>query len=256
MKKDFDRKVYLREEAESPFRKIRFFAYFGLGAGALISLAVSSARVAAGLAGINADLLQESATNVGVDITGLVVLGLAYVKDKEAQESRIARATKGAALAKLMVKLNKAVQPGNVEEGVFTTELSSLRRGRGMDKRIVICVAAQEKLDELMEKSIALENSLSESDLLIVPVLPSGASPVKDEIPLCVGLPVGRGWNEVVQDEMAQARQQNIDTDSEVIGIILKKNGRVGQRTKGVFLDRLVGDVSSRKELGMDTANI
>jgi len=93
-KPEYSRELYLREEAESPFRKVRFFFYISLAGGALTSLAVSTARVAAALAGINTDLLQESATNVAVDLLGLGLIAFLFNRDLQAQDSRLKRASK------------------------------------------------------------------------------------------------------------------------------------------------------------------
>ena len=97
------------------------------------------------------------------------------------------------------------------------------------------------------------------SDLLVVPlVLPSATAPeITDTIPPCVALPVGNtAWKTVLQDEAQEALQQNVDIEQEGFCVILKKNGRVGQRTKGIFLERMVGEVAERRELGMDVTNI
>jgi hypothetical protein len=101
-KPEYSRELLLREEAESPFRKVRFFFYTSLAVGAATSLAVSVARIAAGVAGINADLLQESVTNAGVDLGGLAVLAFLYQRDMKAQDSRLKQASKGSELAKLV----------------------------------------------------------------------------------------------------------------------------------------------------------
>ena len=71
---DYSRNVRLREEAESPFRRVRFFVYALLGAGALVSLLLSLARIAAASSGINPDFLSESVANAGIDLVGLVLL--------------------------------------------------------------------------------------------------------------------------------------------------------------------------------------
>ena len=104
---EYTRDVRLREEAESPFRRVRFFLYFSLGGGALTSLFLSLARIAAASSGINPDLLQESVFNAGVDVAGLVVLAVLFQRDLAQQESRLKRATKGASLAKLAIRVNK-----------------------------------------------------------------------------------------------------------------------------------------------------
>jgi hypothetical protein len=257
---EYSRDVRLREEAESPFRKVRFFFYASLAGGAATSLAVSLARIAAASAGVNADLMQESLTNAAVDIGGLVVLGFLYKRDVDAQESRLKRATKGAELAKLIIRGSKSVlgEAGDSDSsGAVTTTLSALRRGRGIEKRVVIATAGKEKLQEIVQDAAALNDSLVMNDLVIVPVVyPQGTAPVLDDVPECVALPLGNSWKTIVDDETAEARKQGVNVENDGISIVLKKNGRVGQRTRGVFLGRMVGEVVERRESGMDVSNI
>ena len=132
-----------------------------------------------------------------------------------------------------------------------------------MDKRVVICAAGPSKIADTLDQAQQLASSLTESDLLIVPiVMPDGVAPSEAEaaavenLPDCVALPVGRGWKEMVNDEAAEAVKQGIDLTSEGICVILKKNGRVGQRTRGIFLDKMVGEVTERRDMGMDIKNI
>jgi Low psii accumulation1 / Rep27 len=268
-KKQYSRDLYLREEAESPFRKVRFFVYTVLAGGALTSLAVSGARVAAGLSGINTDLLSEALTNV--DVVGLGVLAVLFQRDLDAQESRLKRASKGAELAKLQVRASKRLiaesdlvetrKPAGAADGrteTFTVNLSSLRRGRGIEKRVVIAVGGSERVARALDEASRLREQLEVSDLLVVPVvLPSAIAPeVTQSLPDCVALPVGASWLAVVQDEAEEARKQGVDVTEDGFCVILKKNGRVGQRTKGIFLAQMVGEVESRKAKGFDVANI
>jgi hypothetical protein len=90
----------LREEAESPFRKIRYFFYLNIAGGATTSLFISIARIAAGLSGVNVDLMDESIRNAIIDLVGLVGVYYFWKQDTTAEESRLKRATKGAELAK------------------------------------------------------------------------------------------------------------------------------------------------------------
>ena len=257
---EYSQDIRLREEAESPFRKVRFFFYASLGAGALQSLLVSSARIAAALSGINADLLDESLTNAAVDLTGIVVLAFLAKQDLEAQESKLKRAKKGGDLARLLIRASKKLADEDAfdDAGYVTTNLSSLRRGRGMEQRVVIAAAGKEKVAEIIAEAKRLQEKLIANDLLIVPVvLPQGVAPeVIGDLPECVALPVGLNWKTVVDDETAEARKQGVNVESDGIAIILKKNGRVGQRTKGVFLGQMVGDVEDRKAFGLDVKNI
>jgi hypothetical protein len=60
----------------------------------------------------------------------------------------------------------------------------------------------------------------------------------------------------MMDEEAAEAISQGVDIEEEGFCVILKKNGRVGQRTRGIFLDNLVGNVVARKEAGMDVKNV
>ena len=268
---DYSRELLLREEAESPFRKVRFFFYASLGAGAMVSLLVSVTRVAAALSGINTDLLQESAINVGVDAVGLVVLAFLWRNDVQAQESRLKRASKGAELAKLKVRGSKSMMEGYISADdssdssdttaneTFTTSLASLRRGRGIEKRVIIAAGGKKKIAAVLDNVRKLEDALVLNDLLVVPVeLPRISAPEVplDDLPPCVALPVGQSWNVVVGDEVEQAVDQGLNVEEDGFCVILKKNGKVGQRTKGVFLENMVNEVTMRRDAGMDVKNI
>ena len=276
----YSREVILREEAESPFRKVRFFFYYSLGGGALTSLFVSVTRILAALNGINVELLDESLINAAVDLLGIIVLGFAFRQDLQAQESRYKRATKGAELAKLTVRGNKSMilnadvsmdeemssvmDSSSSKSNTFQTTLAGLRRGRGIEKRVIIAAAGIDKIKEVVQETNRIKDELFLNDLLVVPVVMPGAvapdiaSLLGDEesLPDCMALPVGNNWKAVMQDEQIEADKQGIDVIKEGICVIVKKNGRVGQRTKGIFLANMVGDVEARKSSGMDVSNI
>jgi Low psii accumulation1 / Rep27 len=270
----YSRDVQLRVEAESPFRKVRFFVYASLGAAAATSFLISSTRVLAGLNGINADLMDESLFNVGVDVAGIVVLALLWQRDTMAQNSRLKRAAKGAELAKLKVRVSKSMMM-NDDAGIvptndarFTTSLATLRRGRGMEKRVVIAVGSSDRIQTVMNEATDLQDTLTYNDLLIVPIVlspPDGTiTPIMnvdvDTLPECIALPVSGSsagsWKVVIDDELEEATKQGIDAYKEGFCVILKKNGRVGQRTRGIYLPNMVGEVTQRREAGMDTVNI
>ena len=275
---EYSRDIILREEAESPFRKIRFFAYASLGAAAATSFLISSTRVIAGLNGINTDLLEESLYNCGVDLVGMIVLSFAWQQDVIAQNSRFKRAAKGAELAKLNVKVSKSIlNDSDINEteltersaSRFTTSLASLRRGRGMEKRVVIAVGNTDRIQSTIREAMEINDALRESDLLIVPVViepPNGTiQPLPtaldvNTLPDCIALPAtgaaSGSWKIVITDEMEEAMKQDINVYEDGFCVILKKNGRVGQRTRGIFLSNMVGDVTQRREAGMDVMNI
>jgi len=260
---EFSREVRLRAEAESPFVKVRYFFYINAAGGAFTSLAISVARIAAALAGVNTDLMEESLRNAAVDIAGLVVVAFLWRRDAAAEQSRLKRATKGAELAKLTVRASKSLL-GDVESGTFTTPLSSLRSGRGIEKRVVIAAAAADKIADVLQEAKKLQEEITLNDLIVVPVvMPRGVAPEtgggneSDLIP-CIALPVavGTSWKDYIEEEAAEAVKQGVNVEKDGFCIVLKKNGKVGQRTKGIFLGNLIGNVIARREAGMDVTNI
>jgi len=270
---EYSVEIRLREEAESPFRKVRFLGFGALLVGALTSLAVSTARIAAALAGVNTDLMEESVTNAVIDTAGVIVLGFLLKRDGDAQESRLKRAAKGAEFAKLAVRGSSSLlegaaagtSSGSVSAGKSTTSvaLSALRRGRGVDKRVVIAAGGKDKISDVLKEAKALgDDALSVNDLVIVPVvLPQCTAPLGlDDVTLIeqenVLLPAGGNWRSIIADEAEDAKKQGVDVEKEGFCIVLKKNGRVGQRTRGIFLDRMCGEVTERREAGMDVKNI
>ncbi|KAL3907800.1 MAG: hypothetical protein SGILL_008725, partial [Bacillariaceae sp.] len=275
----FSRKVRLREEAESPFRKVRYFLYLNLAGGAITSLFISITRIAAALSGVNTDLMDESVRNAIVDTVGLAAVAYFWKQDQISEESRLKRATKGAELAKLNVRaskallLNGAVSSDELQQKVgsglgsstFTTTLSSFRRERGIEKRVVVAAAGKDKIEQVMQQAQQLQNDLQENDLVVVPiVMPNGVAPILNDdimstLPTNVALPVtvsNNFWKTMVDEEAAEAVSQGVNIEEEGFCIIVKKNGRIGQRTRGIFLDNLVGNVVARKEAGMDVKNI
>jgi hypothetical protein len=255
---EYSRDILLREEVESPFRKVRFFVYATSAAGCITSLVVSLARILAALSGVNTDLLNQSLENVAVDSAVLALIALAWKRDTEAQQSKLQRAAKGAELARLTIRAYNGDE-SNSKNSIMP--LSSLRQGRGIEKRVAICAASSEKLSSVLQASIPMGQSLTENDWVIVPVVvPQGTAPLGLDKELLeqkwLALPCGGNWKAVLDDEVAQASSQGIDIDTDGFTIVMKKNGKVGQRTKGINLKRLCGEVMDRKELGLDVTNI
>ncbi|KAG7336832.1 DUF3493 domain containing protein [Nitzschia inconspicua] len=263
----FSREVRLREEAESPFRKVRYFFYLNIAGGATTSLLISIARIAAALTGVNTDLMDESLRNAAIDVVGLAAVAYFWRQDQVAEESRLKRATKGAEMAKLNVRASKTLMTGDQDDATstFTTTLASFRRQRGIEKRVVIAAAGEEKIRQVLKEAQELQPGLADNDLVVVPVvMPRGVAPLVDDtvitqpLPANVALPVtvGNNWKQFIDEEATEATSQGVNIEEEGFCIVLKKNGRVGQRTRGIFLNNLVGNVMARKEAGMDVKNI
>ena len=277
---DFSTEVRLRVEADSPFLKVRQAGLSVLLAGASISLILSLTRIAAALSGINTELLQESATNAAIDMLGIAGLGLLLKRDNDAQLSKLKRVSRGAELAALAVRLpdtsgNSAATEERSEQATTSASstkasvvpLSSLRSGRGIEKRVVIAVAGSYRMKVILEDALRLEESLFANDLLLVPVVTPGfQAPSLADLPAdmdvsltdvrSVALPVGQDWRLVLEDETADATEQGVDVEGEGFCVVLKKNGRIGTRTKGIALARMVGEVVDRRDAGLDVRNI
>jgi hypothetical protein len=108
-----------------------------------------------------------------------------------------------------------------------------------------------------------LQSDLADNDLVIVPVVfPRGTAPIIDSTGtpptnnVAFPVTVGNNWKSLIDDEAKEALSQGVNIEEEGFCIIIKKNGRVGQRTKGINLDKMVGNVIARKEAGMDIKNI
>ncbi len=172
------------------------------------------------------------------------------------------RASKGGALARLPVRGKASFFNDENNKNKLLTN-SSFRAGRGIDKRVVILVAGEQKISQLVStlKSKSMQESLIQSDLFVIPVvIPDCTVPLDVDEELlsedCIGLPVQRAWKEFVEDEVGEAIKQGVDVENAGLALILKKNGRVGQRTSGFNLSRMVGEVKSREESGLDVTNI
>ena len=71
-----------------------------------------------------------------------------------------------------------------------------------------------------------------------------------------IALPLGQDWRLVLEDETADATEQGVDVEGEGFCLVLKKNGRIGTRTKGIALARMVGEVVDQRDAGLDVRNI
>ncbi|CAN0176839.1 unnamed protein product, partial [Hapterophycus canaliculatus] len=162
------------------------------------------------------------------------------------------------------------------KEDQSTVTLSALRRDRGRDKRVAVLVGGAEAVQSSLESALPYGSALETSDILIVPLVlearpgmsGSGAdrfraSGRENDLESAVGsahvaLPVALNrWQEYIDSEVETALSQGIDPVQEGFSLVLKKNGRIGARSKGCPpWGTLVGDVERRKEAGMDTSNI
>jgi len=243
----------LVEEIETPYRNFRYFLYAALGSGALVSFVINLPRLAANLSGINAESTNDTVLNLVINALAIALLYFFYDRDRQAQLKRLERIKIGGSIAALRVRFQ-----GSGER----VKLADLRRGRGRARRVVLVAASAAGLREAVAAAAPLSAKLVECDLLVVPVtLPLGgpaadldaAATALDHI----ALPAEGEWKSVIGAECERAVEQGLDPESQGFTIIIKKNGRIGQRIKGLpNYTRLIGDVEERKAKGMDVDNI
>ncbi|CAM9899515.1 unnamed protein product, partial [Phaeothamnion confervicola] len=260
-----------REEAEAPFRKVRLFFFTAFVGSATVGLGIAALRLLALSQGIDQGQSQgELLSNIGIDMTAIAVNLFLIKNDLAAQDSRLKRMETGAALAALKVRLQ-------LENDDATVPLSSLRRARGREKRVAIVVAGEEALAASLASAAPFSEDLARSDIVIVPLVVRAAADGKvrtrfrlvattgaeSDLAEAVGqahvaLPVILNqWQSWVDAEVTTAVSQGIDPVQDGFALILKKNGRVGTRSKGCPpWNVLCGDVENRRKAGMDVTNI
>jgi len=252
---DFTVKQRLREEVESPFRKVRL-AFFGFSsASASIALYFSAlTALKAKLGGFQeVPPLDEALVQVAINAGGAIGFGLLAAREVKVGQANLERIQKGGRLARLVVEPAAAGGSGK-------RTLKDYRRG----SRVVIAAGGRSYINDLamslcsdqLEDSNNLPAALSEVDLVIVPVLLNGDCQVEnskdawknavpgesdrnfdvkraDEI---IAFPSGSAadWNRYLESEVETAMGQGFDILSKGITITVKKNGRILRRATGL----------------------
>ena len=245
-------KQRLREEVESPFRKVRLIFFASSAGSALTALYFSATNALKAYLGGYSDAppLDESLTSCAINIGGAIVCGYFAYRDYKLGIVNLERISKGAKLAKL------GVLPG-AEKNPRT--LSEYRRS----SRVLICAGGEAYVENvckaLNSDQLADENNLpqllEDVDVLIVPVLLTGASNKvgdtkatwRGTIPsdsdrnfdstksdAVVAFPWNNaGWAEYLESEIETAVKQGFDVQSKGITIMVKKNGKILRRATG-----------------------
>jgi hypothetical protein len=250
-------KQRLREEVESPFRKVRL-VFFGSSVGsALTALYFSALSTIKAVAGGYSDAppLDEALTSDAINLGAAIICGVLAYREWKVGESNLERIARGGKLASLVVE--PAVSAGK-------KQLSSYRRAY----RVLIAaggpgyistMARSLTSDQLKDTNIIPEK-LQEVDIILVPVLldktDTGKIVVRDtrtywkekiepspEIDRnfditrannVVAFPVGNGqWLDYLQSEIDTASNQGFDVLEKGITITVKKNGRILRRATG-----------------------
>eukprot|EP00612_Vaucheria_litorea_P004771 CAMPEP_0171462338 /NCGR_PEP_ID=MMETSP0945-20130129/6414_1 /TAXON_ID=109269 /ORGANISM="Vaucheria litorea, Strain CCMP2940" /LENGTH=267 /DNA_ID=CAMNT_0011988841 /DNA_START=123 /DNA_END=926 /DNA_ORIENTATION=- len=258
-------KMRLREEIENPFRKVRFFVFYSFIGSASVGLLIALVRLAALSKGIDqGQTANELLQNIAINISAIGILAFLVRRDILAQNSRLQRMEIGAKLASLKV----SVQDENEEKII---SLAGFRRRRGIEKRVCIIVGGKEGVNNSLKSALNFSQSLISSDIVIVPLVVEQSTGngnlvcggMESQLESAVGkahiaLPlILNSWQEWVQSEIETAQSQGFDVLNDGFAVILKKNGKIGTRSKGFPpWDVIVGNVQARADANFDTTNI
>jgi len=246
-------KQRLREEVESPFRKVRLAFFAFSSASAFVAFYFSALVAVKANIGGYADIppLDEALTQVAINISGALGFGALAVREIKVGQGNLERIAKGGLLARLVV------EPA-VEEASKRT-LKEYRR----NSRVIIAAGGAEYIrslsmslcsDQLADENI-LPAALAGVDVVVVPVLldedynvVETKSAWRSAIPgendrnfdstradevVCFPSILSM-WQEYINSDIETAKGQGFDVLSKGITITVKKNGRILRRATGL----------------------
>lgn len=246
-------KQRLREEVESPFRKVRLAFFSFSSASAFVAFYFSALTALKANIGGYADVppLDEALVQVAINTGGAVGFAALALREVKVGQGNLERIAKGGLLARLVV--------GPAADESSKRTLKEYRRA----SRVVIAAGGAEYIRSLAmslcSDQLADENTLHAAlagvDIVIVPVLidedfnvvetksawrsaTPGAtdrnfdSVRADEV---VAFPrVLSMWQEYINSDIETAKGQGFDVLSKGITITVKKNGRILRRATGL----------------------
>jgi hypothetical protein len=245
-------KQRLREEVESPFRKVRLFFFGSSVASAMTALYFSALSTLKASMGGYADAppLDEALASDAINLGAVVVCAFFAYREYEAGKVNLERIARGGKLAALVV------QPSSGGR----LKLAEYRRGY----RVLIAAGGASYISKLARSLCAdqlsdinsLPEKLIDSDVIVVPVLLSESNQVQDTKAFwnnvqaeegdrnldisraneLVSFPTGANkmWTEYLQSELTTAKGQGFDVLETGITLIVKKNGRILRRATGL----------------------
>lgn len=246
-------KQRLREEIESPFRKVRLAFFAFSSASAFVAFYFSAlAALKANIGGYDDVLpLDEALVQVAINAGGALGFGALAIREVKVGQANLERIAKGGLLARLVV------EPAIEEESKRT--LKDYRR----TSRVVIAAGGSEYIRSLamslcsdqLADNIILPDSLAGVDIMVVPVLldedfnvvetkaawrssqPGDSDRNFDSsradgvvaFPSVLGM-----WQQYLDSDIKTAQGQGFDVLQKGITITVKKNGRILRRATGL----------------------
>lgn len=248
-------KQRLREEIDSPFRKVRLlFFSFSVGS-ALTAFYFSALNTIKAMAGGYADAppLDEALTNDAINIGSAIICGFLAYREYKVGQSNLKKLARGGKLASLVVEPAK---PGSKR-----LEMKSYRRV----SRVLVAAGGRDYISSLarsmtsdqMKDVNTIPEKLAEVDVVVVPVLlenlSSGSKKKNPKVNVgdtrafwkngveavpetdsnfdisradaVVSFPMGsNAWNEYLESEIETAATQGYDVLKQGITLTIKKN--------------------------------
>lgn len=249
----FTTKQRLREEVESPFRKVRL-AFFSVSAvSAALALYFSAlAAIKANIGGYADGIpLEDALQSCAINAAGVLGMGALALREVKVGQGNLARIRQGGLLARLVV------EPAT--EGSGSRPLAEYRRA----SRVVIAAGGADYINKLAmslcSDQLADENTLPSAllgvDIVIVPVLLNddykaidSKSAWKNAEPEVndrnfdsaraddvIVFPNGFNmWNDYIKSDIETAQGQGFDVLQKGITITVKKNGKILRRATGL----------------------
>eukprot|EP00980_Cylindrotheca_fusiformis_P007362 scaffold1525_cov142-Cylindrotheca_fusiformis.AAC.162 len=254
-------KQRLREEVESPFRKVRLLFFASSAGSALTALYFSGLNTVKALVGGYADAqpLDEVLTSDAINIGAAIICGFLAFREYKVGQSNLARISRGGKLASLVVEPARAL---TAAENV--RRLADYRR----DYRVLIAAGNEDYISELalslnsdrLQDTNIIPERLEETNVVVVPVLlassADGSFSVSDTRSLwkqveaksdkdrnfdisrsdsVVAFPRGNNaWLDYLQEDINTATSQGFDVLEKGITLTIKKNGRILRRATGL----------------------
>lgn len=236
---EYSTKQRLREEIESPFRKLRqtLFTYSAISAS--VAAFITASRLIGCLAADKCiQPTSETLPNLGIDLGAVAFCSVALWADNRSQESKLRRIAKGGQLASLQL-----VVPAETGDAVRNVAMAALRG----DKRVAIVAGGEEVYRHAVATAMEARNDLAAGDLVVLPVLLAADAKAVDSRGSAGGViaadVVGDGagvvgqtrgpdaWGDWLETEVATARKQGFDVVGKGISLVVKKSGKIAKRS-------------------------
>lgn len=275
----------LLEETVAPFRGLRLFFYAAFASGALVGGLITASGVAAALSGVRSDLdLNTEYLNLAIDFGAVALFGIFAKIDldqgaelSEAVGEKVRRKKEMKGVAKVMREREGRLKELSVdvrvaEDGGTRTAPLGVMQEKAKQHVILVAGPGRAIRDALRGAQLNKVN-FAMTNILVVPyetgvdyseraAKPDGggfgdARPSYETQPY-VAEPVGEGWEEFVEAEMATAAEQAGESvRDDGVALVIANDGRVLRRGVGKvpwrqMVDELEEAVTGEKK---ETAN-